>query len=50
MLIKLVNSKQLRDGLIPMQIESQCDLKDVNDGKMIDSLPISMNHFRKDEI
>ncbi|MDE1769034.1 MAG: hypothetical protein KGI28_00590 [Thaumarchaeota archaeon] len=21
------------------------DLKDINDGKMIDSLPISMNHF-----
>ena len=26
------------------------DLKDINDGKMIDSLPISMNYFKKDEI
>ncbi|OLB91883.1 MAG: DNA polymerase [Thaumarchaeota archaeon 13_1_40CM_38_12] len=25
-------------------------LKDINDGKMIDSTPISMNHFRKDEV
>lgn len=23
------------------------DLKDINDGKMIDSLPISMNYFKK---
>jgi len=26
------------------------DLKDINDGRMIDSLPISMNYFEKDEI
>ena len=26
------------------------DLKDVNDGRMIDSLPISLNHFVKGKI
>lgn len=26
------------------------DLKDINDGKMIDSLPISMNYFKKTNV